>query len=81
MVRFVTTNLSLSSVLEDPIKGGPSWVTDLKQAAAAMKELYDGDALAERRAGHQVKHRALEDRLLRREVFKARRTPENLRKG
>ena len=80
MLRFVTTNLSLSSVLEDPIKGGPSWVTDLKQAAA-MKELYDGDALAERRAGHQVKHRALEDRLLRREVFKARRTPENLRKG
>ncbi|MDP7546211.1 MAG: hypothetical protein QGF20_02870 [Alphaproteobacteria bacterium] len=56
-------------------------MTDLKQAAAAMKELYDGDALAERRAGHQVKHRALEDRLLRREVFKARRTPENLRKG
>ena len=55
-------------------------MTDLKQAAA-MKELYDGDAWAERRAGHQVKHRALEDRLLRREVFKARRTPENLRKG
>ena len=55
-------------------------MTDLKQAAA-MKELYDGDALAERRAGHQVKHRALEDRPLRREVFKARRTPENLRKG
>ena len=81
MLRFVATNLSLSSVLENPIKGRPSWVTDLKQAAAAMKELYDGDALAERRAGHQVKHRALEDRLLRREVFKARRTPENLRKG
>ena len=80
MLRFVTTNLSLSSVLEDSIKEGLSWVTDLKQAAA-MKELYDGDAWAERRAGHQVKHRALEDRLLRREVFKARRTPENLRKG
>tara|TARA_B110000196_G_scaffold212497_1_gene182274 strand:+ start:544 stop:714 length:171 start_codon:yes stop_codon:yes gene_type:complete len=56
-------------------------VTDLKQAAAAMKELYDGDALAERRAGHQVRHRTLEDRLLRWEVFKAKGTPENLRKG
>ena len=80
MLRFVTTNLSLSSVLEDPIKGRLSWVTDLKQAAA-MKELYDGDALAERRAGHQVRHRTLEDRLLRWEVFKAKGTPENLRKG
>ena len=56
-------------------------MTDLKQAAAAMKELYDGDALAERRAGHLEKHRTFEDRPLRREVFKARRTPENLRKG
>ena len=81
MLRFVTTNLSLSSVLEDPIKGRLSWVTDLKQAAAAMKELYDSDALAERRAGHQVRHRTLEDRLLRWEVFKAKGTPENLRKG
>jgi hypothetical protein len=44
-------------------------MTDLKQAAVAMKALYDGDALAERRAGHQVIHGALEDRLLRREVF------------
>lgn len=81
MLRFVTTNLSLSSVLEDPIKGRLSWVTDLKQAAATMKGLYDGDALAERRAGHQVRYRALEGGLLRREVFKAKGTPENLRKG
>jgi len=45
-----------------------------------MKDLYDGDALAERRARHQVKYHALEDRLLRREVFKAKRKPKNLRK-
>jgi len=44
-------------------------MTDLKQAAVAMKALYDGDALAERRAGLQAIHGALEDRLLRREVF------------
>jgi hypothetical protein len=69
MLRFVTINLALSSVLEELIKGGTSWMTDLKQAAVAMKALYDGGALAERRAGHQVIHGALEDRLLRREVF------------